>query len=130
MSDTQLEVLFPQGKTLIIQGKELTIKPFKLGQLPKVFKTIEPIAGLFMNMTKEGTNPIVLFSNLISDGGDNIIDLIVIGSGESKEWVTELETEEGIDLLMAIVEVNYGFFTLKILPKLTMKLAQVNGQIS
>lgn len=130
MSDTQLEVLFPQGKTLNIQGQELTIKPFKFGKLPAVFKAMEPIAGLFFNLTVAGTNQISLISQLISEGGDNIMDLIVIGSGKTKEWVEELETEEGIDLLTAIIEVNFSFFTQKILPKLTQKLAQANGQIS
>lgn len=127
----ELEVLYPQNKSISIKGVDLTIQPFKFGQLQSVFKTIEPVAQIFAQLVdREQNNQIQVITSIITNGGDNIRDFLVIGTKQSKEWVDDLEVDEAIEVLTALVEVNTGFFIQKILPKLTQTLEKVNGQIS
>ena len=122
---SQLNTLLPQGKELKIRDENLTIKPFKLGELPKVFKAIDPISkALFEAISKSG-NQVEMITGLVANGGENLIDLMVIGSKQSREWVEDLELDEGIELFGAILEVNASFFVQKVLPNLNKKMEAI-----
>ena len=127
----ELNTLLPLGKELKIRDENLTIKPFKLGELPKVFKAIDPISkALFDSISKSG-NQVEMITGLVANGGENLIDLMVIGSKKSREWVEDLELDEGIELFGAILEVNASFFVQKVLPNLNKKMEAVQaGQTS
>lgn len=124
MSD--LNTLMPQGKEIRIRDANLTIKPFKFGELPKVFKAVDPISkALFDGLV--GGNQIEAITKLVANGGDNIIDLMVIGSKQSREWVEDLEMDEGIDVFAAILEVNASFFVQRVLPTLNSRMEAVQA---
>jgi len=128
---SELNVLIPQGKELNIRDANLTIKPFKFGELPKVFKAIDPISKALFEALSGGGNQIEVITGLVANGGDGIIDLMVIGSKQSREWIEDLELDEGIDLFTAIVEVNASFFVQKVLPTLNSKMEAIQaGQTS
>jgi hypothetical protein len=116
MSTNELEVLLPQGKQVSIKNANITITPFKFGELPKVFKAIEPISNVLFSAVNGGSNQIGIISSILAQGGDNVLDLMVIGSRQPREWIEQLEMDEGVDLLTAILEVNVGFFVQKVLP--------------
>ena len=128
--ENQLDTIFPQDRIVTIKDVEINIKPFKFGKLPQVFRTIEPIAEIFQQLVKEEAGQLKLYSALIARGGDNVIELIVVGSGQERSWVCDLDLDEGIELLSAIVEVNSSFFIQKILPRLEQTLPKVTGQMS
>lgn len=124
MSD--LNVLMPQGKELTIRDANLTIKPFKFGELPKVFKAIDPISKALFDAISGG-NQIEMITKIVANGGDNVIDLMVIGSKQPREWVEDLEMDEGIDVFAAILEVNASFFVQRVLPTLNSKMEAIQA---
>ena len=127
---SELNVLLPQGKELKIRDANLTIKPFKFGELPKVFKAIDPISKSLFDALGGG-NQIEMITGLVANGGDGIIDLMVIGSKQSREWVEDLEMDEGIEVFSAILEVNASFFVQKVLPTINSRMEAIQaGQTS
>lgn len=126
----ELEQLFPTGKQISINDENLTIKPFKFGELPKVFKAIGPLTSILGNLLQNRDVTFPAIASLIMDGGDSIIDLMVIGSRKPRDWVDELEMDQGVEVLTAIFEVNADFFTRKVLPLVNVKMANTNGQTS
>lgn len=127
---TELTQLFPTGKEIRISDENLTIKPFKFGELPRVFKAIEPLTASLSKMFVEKQVDINTIASMIADGGDSVIDLMVIGSKKPREWVTELEMDEGVELLVSVIEVNADFFIQKVLPQMNAKMEAFNGQTS
>lgn len=125
---SELSTLFPQGKTIVIGDKEFTIKPFKLGQLPSVFKCIEPISvKLFSAINDQSINSPAVIVDLISVGGEHIIDLIKISTNETRLWVEELDLDQAVDVFTVILEVNADFFIHKVLPKLNQQMDRVKA---
>ena len=112
----ELTTLFPTGKEITISAENLTIKPFKFGELPKVFKIVQPMAAAFATLQAQRENPATAIAGLIATGGDHILDLMVIGSHKPREWIDNLDMDEGATLLTAILEVNADFFIRKVLP--------------
>ena len=125
----ELQQLFPAGKQITISDANLTITPFKFGELPKVFKAIEPIAGS-LGALMSGRPDVSVIAQLLGEGGDSIIDLIVIGSRQPRTWIEALEIDEGVEVLTAIFEVNADFFTRKVLPLINTKMEKNSGQTS
>lgn len=125
----ELSLLLPTGKEISIAGANLTIKPFKFGELPKVFKAIEPITGK-LGALLSGKPDVSAIASLLGGGGDSIIDLMVIGSKQSREWIEGLEMDEGVEVLTTIFEVNADFFTRKVLPLINAKMEANSGLTS
>ena len=125
---SELNTLFPVGKQISIKDENLTLKPFKFGELPKVFKAIETLSGTIgVLMRDRNVNPASI-TTLIAEGGDGILELMVIGSKKDKSWIEDLEMDEGVDLLTAIIEVNADFFIQKVLPTLNKTLEKSTGR--
>lgn len=125
----ELTQLFPQGKEITIEDKSMVIKPFRLGDLPKVFKLIEPLTGPISAMmaSPKGMASIV---SLLAEGGDSVLDLMAVGSRQPRAWIDTLEMDDGATLLLAVIEVNADFFIRKALPMVNAKMAQIAGQTS
>lgn len=127
---TELAQLFPIGKQISINEENLTIKPFKFGELPRVFKCIEPITGVLAQMLASGEVNAGSIAGLVANGGDSILDLIALGTKKPRGWVDQLEMDQGVELLVSIFEVNADFFTQKVLPTLNQKMEKTVGQTS
>jgi hypothetical protein len=124
-----LTLLFPAGQQLSIRDENITIKPFKFGDLPKVFKCLEPLTTSMAKMVADRNTSPAAIAMLMAEGGDSVLDLMVIGSKQNKVWIEELEMDEGVELLTAIFEVNADFFIQKVLPKVNKTVA-ATGQMS
>ena len=122
---TQLQQLFPIGKEVTIADKTLRITPFKLGELPRVFKAIEPITALIIEALGSKQSQITSITNIMVKGGENVIDLMTIGSRQPRAWLEQLEMDAAVDLLSAVLEVNISFFVQKVLPTLHKAMEQV-----
>ena len=122
MSD-ELQTLFP-GKDVVIAGQTVCVRPFSFGQLPKVMKLMGRLSApvLAAQNAGEKIDPMVLFG-LLADGGDELIELMASSSGLQVSTIKNLESDEGIVLLAAFIEVNGSFFVQKVLP-LVKELAQ------
>lgn len=130
MSDVQkeLEVLFPQGKQITVKGETLNVTPFKLGELPKLFKIVEPIFGSIQELTNLGSNKALLFTSLMSKDGESFILLASMGIRKPVEWVNDLDLDEAADVLLTVIEVNLSFFVQKVLPNLNERVEKLTNK--
>ena len=124
MSDSQAElnVLFPQGKTITIGGEEVTITPFTFGQLPQVMKVMKGLAETAKGKKLDAS----LALDVFSEAGDDIIILMAKCIGKDIMFITSLQQDEGIALMLAFLEVNADFFIKKVLPMLKADMKQVS----
>lgn len=116
----ELEVLFAQGKAININGVDLVIKSFKMGQLPRVFKALEPLSEV-MASSFTGSQ-VQLVTKMLAASGDSVITLLEVGSGQPREWVEDLDMDQSLELASAIMEVNSNFFLQRVLPILNKNL--------
>jgi hypothetical protein len=128
MTDTTLQQLFPLGKEVQIADKSLRITPFKLGELPRVFKAVEPITALVVEALGSTQSQMTSLAKIMVGGGDNVIDLLAIGSRQPRAWIDELELDAGVELLAAVIEVNASFFVQRVLPILNREMAKAVPQ--
>lgn len=118
---SELAVMFPEGKTLSIHDANLTIKPFKFGELSKVIKLTDGIMGDLVGASQSKDITGVLRS-VLGDHGEQVAELMAMASKQSVDWVNNLEVDEAIELFAAVIEVNADFFIRKVLPSLTARM--------
>ncbi|MFA7239370.1 MAG: hypothetical protein WC091_04600 [Sulfuricellaceae bacterium] len=116
MSD--LATLIPTPVELSLNGKTLSIVPFKIGILPEMARTCAP----FMDAFKPGAP--VDWLALTIEHGENVFAALALASGQPQTWVEGLTAEEAIRLAQTVIEVNADFFIRRVLPSLT---AAANG---
>lgn len=125
-----IEKVVPVVSTVVINGESLTIKPFKFAQLPKVFKLVQPIVDTLNGL--QGLSKPALITTLIAEHGERVIELIMLVTGKDKAWAEDLDTDDGIRVLGAVLEVNYDFFIRAVMPAITGRISQIaqTGQTS
>lgn len=122
---SELAVMFPEGKALSIHDANLTIKPFKFGELSKVIKLTDGLLGAVVGAMKYKQDIVYVIKTIIGDNGDQVAELLALSSKQSVEWVNDLEVDEAIELFTAVIEVNADFFIRKVLPQMTNHMASL-----
>lgn len=135
MSD--MDVLYPEGKGVMVNGDTVTVMPFKFGQLAKVTNLLAPIvrnltaSGLVRLDTDGGSVSMSIAADwplriveLMGEGGEEMLQLIAFSVGKPRAWLDTIESDEGIELGKAVVEVNADFFAKRILPTLQAKSSE------
>lgn len=117
MSD--LDIIFPNGIELELSGKQVTVKKFKFGQLPKVMKALKTIAEPAIAAIQKGQQPdLALFMEIGADISGDLMQLMADCIGQPLSFIEDLDPDEGIKLISAFLEVNADFFIKKVLPEL------------
>ena len=126
----ELATLFPGKEINLATGETITIKPFTFGQLPKAIKIGQKIGGLLAEMYKQGkfedqskTSANLMF--ILSEGGEDLINLIGLGINKPRDWFDNLQGDDGINLTIAFLEVNIDFFTKKMMPQILEAMQKV-----
>lgn len=121
MSTVDLAAVIPQPTSLTIKGKEVQVLTLKVKQLSKVLAIVQPFMGAF-------TNPGSLnIPALLIEHPDAIADLISTLTGETPEWVGELDVAEMIEIFSKVVEVNLAFFTQSVFPSLSRAMEKLSA---
>lgn len=118
-----IESVLPKTVEVTIKGETLVVKPFKFAQLPKVFKYVQPIIEL-LNKSQGLSRP-ALIAAVIAEYGDNVNEIIKLTTGKDQAWIEELESDEGVQVLGAVLEVNFDFFIKKVMPAITKGVVKV-----
>ena len=75
MSD--LNIIYPEGLKLTLQGQEVTINKFKFGQLPKVMRAIKSVAGPALQAFQTGVEPnLELFMEAGAEASSDLMQLM------------------------------------------------------
>ena len=120
---SELTTLFPGKEVTLSSGEVIKVEPFKFGQLPLALKLTQNLAhvlkelytsGQLTDTTKTATN----LMYLMAEGGEDFIHLVGLCIGKNRGWFDTLAGDDGINLVVAFLEVNVDFFTKKMLPQL------------
>lgn len=117
---TELDILFPNGKEIVLAGTTFIIKPFTFGQMPKVIKVLQ-LAGAQVEQLKlqgKSATPAVALS-VIAECGEELIKLMAEILKVDADFISNLSQEEAIELLKSFYEVNSDFFKSRVMPLLT-----------
>ena len=112
--ESDLDKIIPQTNEVTVGGKTIEIKTMKVKQLSATIKAIQPFAAAF----KAGQGQVDM-ADIVMNNTDNVVDLVHILTGESKEFIEELGIDELIIVFTRLVEVNLDFFIQKVLPLLS-----------
>lgn len=115
----ELEVLFEQAKTFTINGEQVTVRPFKFGHLPQVLKLLRSVGGLFAHyQSQDKLNSMEAIIHIVGEAGDDLIKALVLNTGKPREFWDEIDSDEGLEVMIHFLIVNIGFFTKRVLPHL------------
>lgn len=117
----EAEILFPKGQELTIDGKEITVSRMKLHQIIKATGLLSGVFDIvFQLFNDDEINPKAIFDLFVSDG-DNMLEFVSIAVGKDRKWTDNLEMDEAILVLIAILEVNMDFFVSTVMPMLNSR---------
>lgn len=119
MSD-DLSALLPESRTLTVGGETLTLTPMRFGQLARALKLVGPLAN------RLAVDSVDLLA-LLADEGDKLIALAALLSGKDVAWIEALPTDEAVQLLSALYEVNADFFARRVAPMLSVAIQSAAG---
>lgn len=117
---TELDILFPEGKEIILAGQTFKIKPFTFGQMPKVIKVLQ-LAGNQVEQLKlagKAATPAVALS-VIAQCGEELIKLMAEILKVDTNFISDLSQEEAVELMKGFYEVNSDFFSKRVMPLIT-----------
>ncbi len=120
-----VNLLYPEGKDVTVNSKTYKVKPFSLVQFPKVLKLFEEVAQAALPEDKKE-----LMTILVLRHSDKIIPLITIALKEEQNKDFDMQMDEAMDVLQAILEVNGGFFVQRLLPKLSTVLGALSKLVT
>ena len=127
---SDLGVILPSPVTLSMGGKEVEVKRIKVKQIVQVMAAIQP----FYNELKElgikrgSLNDEEVKARLLAffmTNGEDLFSLMAILSDQPLEFIEELDLDEAVILLTAILEVNLDFFIQKVLPSISQLMASL-----
>jgi len=108
-----LKAILPQSKTLVIGGEVITLRPFRFDQIPEIL----PRMAALMTLIENGSAAVMMAAPALLH---DLHELFALATGKPVEWVQDLDAASGIELTVALAELNEGFFqvVLASLPRL------------
>lgn len=100
-----------------IKDKDISITPLAVKNISKAARAATPLMEAF----KSGeVNPLEVFTH-----ADAVIELVAIATGETEEWIGELDAASLLEILTNVVSVNANFFSQSIVPQVTTMMKAV-----
>jgi hypothetical protein len=104
----ELKILFPD-RVFHSEHGDAIISTFKFADFETIFTIIDKYKINFSNVDNEKT----IILKLLSMGQETLNDiafLVELSTNKKKDWLSQFELNEVINLLLKIVEVNSTFF--------------------
>lgn len=116
-----LETYIPEARHLVIAGKPVTVAPLKVRQIPAFARAIAPAAQAVFSGDLMGA---------VAAHGEALIEAMAIATGESAEWLGELEADAFLALVGEVVEVNADFFVRRVGPALNATVERIGQALT
>lgn len=117
----EFDVIAPPTSTAKFKGRDITIAPLKVGQIPTFARAIKPIGASIGSASLDAASIMAL----VADFGENIVEAVSIASGVSKDELNDSTADELIELASIVLKVNSDFFKGRLTPAI---LAAVRAQ--
>lgn len=133
MSNSDLEIFHPQGKSIKVAGEIFEIKPFVVKNR---IKAVRVFAGVFTELgtrVKEDpsfnlNNVVSVATALIDTAGEKLTDIYEVALGKDREWIeNNVIIKDEIEILIAIFEVNEFPLVLSQISNLISKAKQAKA---
>lgn len=116
-----LETYVPEIRHPLICGKNVTVAPLKVRQIPPFLRAAGPAAqALFMGD----------LAGALAVHGESLIHALAVATGEPADWLGELAADEFLTLLGEVVEVNADFFAHRVSPALTATVDKLSQALT
>lgn len=125
MSANGLEIITTTEHEVTIGGEKIIVTPIRMGKLQAFTKALEPIFGEVTAAISGNADMLHVIAHQTSE----MIDAVSIGSGLSRERIEELLPDEFLDLASAVLMANADFFARRLLPRVSITLAQIKQQV-
>lgn len=121
-----LDVIAPQGKTIMYLGEPLEVLPMEIGQLPKVVRAARPIIAALVAMegSVEDGELLIAFDlvvEMMEEHGEQLYIAAAAAIGRDEAWVAKGRLAEFLTLATTIIEVNRDFFVQTLAPMLAAR---------
>lgn len=123
----------PEGVTLTLGGREITVIPLPVRNIGKLARLIRPYGERLMRGLLGAGLSTSEVLDLLDEHGDSFLEAVALAAQQDKDWVADLPPHEFMRLLDAVVRVNDDFFVRWLLPTVTaiaQKLTQSLGGMS
>ena len=122
----EFDVIDPPARAATFNGRQITVGPLKVGQLPAFARAVKPIGGA-VEAIATGRAGLTFASmiDLVADHGDAIIEAVALASGVPAAELADATPDQLIELAAVCMEVNADFFGRRLTPALR---AAVVGQ--
>jgi hypothetical protein len=103
-----IEFVTPLEVSFAVDGRELTVTPVTVGQLPKLLQWLDP---LFDDLMSLGDEPQLddLFGLVIAHG-EPVLKAVALAARVDEPWVAQLLPDRLAALMAVLLEVNGDFF--------------------
>jgi len=125
MTDNLNTVLYDE-KFLKIQGEDIVLTPIRIGQLKEALKSARVVAPFLFGFIESGKIDFMTLSNHL----DDIQPIVQVMTGKNKDWFDNLNALELVQIVCAVIELNYNFFFLKVIPELTKTTDAITKKLS
>jgi hypothetical protein len=113
----EFDVIEPPARSATFNGRQITVAPLKVGQLPAFARAIKPISGAVEAIaTGRAALTVEAMLDIIADHGEAIIDAVALASGVSVAELSESTPDQLIELAAVCLEVNADFFARRLTP--------------
>lgn len=111
-----LDALDPAAlATVVIGGDDqrqqlkVAVKPLTLGRLPAFARALEPVIGEIQAVLEQGVSPQTLVA-LVGGNFDKLLDALEVATGAPREKLDASTLDQGLELVLAVLQANRGFF--------------------
>lgn len=113
----EMDYLFDEPIVKFINGEKITVRLFTFGELPRVISLLKGVGTSFSYYNSQGKlNSIDALMEIISIGGENLIETLAMNIGKDRQWFNTISQDEGIELMFDFLKLNLSFFTTRVLP--------------
>jgi hypothetical protein len=125
---SEIDTLFPEEIELVVNGEIIKLGQFKMGHMKLVISLMKQIFGIVVkhydNSTLESSEAL---TEIAIAGWDDLVKLLSLNIKKDIEWVDELGYDKGLELILALVRVNFGFFISRVLPMLNQQIEEMKS---
>lgn len=119
-ADDELELLFPEGKTITAGGEEIVIAPLSIVRLAKVARILRP--------AQETMGDEIDVTRMLAEHGEAAIAAVAVALDKPASWAENLLPDEFLTVAMVVFEVNADFFMRRVAPQLARAVAALNNE--
>lgn len=110
------------NKTEVAVPKKIFVRPMPMRRWLQAFKNLSGILGALPNTQIDLDNPAqmaIWIMHVLGQVPDDVMALISLATDEPADFFDRIDLDEGVKVLIAVVQVNKDFFVHKVLPMLS-----------